>query len=175
MNLGAWSLWALAMPSLIAPQVGQPEYELKARFLLQFPEFVAWPERTTTPDPSGPFVILVLGDSPFGDQLDRAAQGKKIRGRPVEVLYSRDPAALEGCEMVFICASERGRIPSLAARAQSLGVLTIGDSEGYGERGVMINLLIESDLPRFEINRTAADQAGFRLSSQLLGLARKVY
>lgn len=158
-----------------APQAAQPEYEVKARFLLQFPEFISWPARAGLDDPSKPFVILVFGDSPFGSKLDELAASRKVQGHPIQVRYAKDPEALDACQMVFICASERRLLDVLVARAAAHGVLTIGDSEGFGERGVMINLVIEASLPRFEINRSAAQAAGLVLGAQLLGLARKVY
>ena len=166
-----------ALPCLLgaaSPQEAQPEYTIKARFLLQFPEFVSWPQAAGMADASRPFVLLVLGDSPFGDRLDQAAQGRKVQGHPVEVRYSHDPAAMEGCQMVFICASERGRLGGILSRAAARPLLTVADTEGFAEQGVMINLVIESSLPRFEINRAPARVAGLSLSAQLLGLARKV-
>ena len=177
MRLRARPALLAALPCLMGaatPQEAQPEYTIKARFLLQFPEFASWPSAAGLGDASRPFVILVLGDSPFGDRLDQAAQGRKVQGHPVEVRYSHDPAALDGCQMVFICASERGRLAPILARAASKPVLTVADTEGFAEQGVMINLTIESSLPRFEINRAPARAAGLSLSAQLLGLARKV-
>jgi len=175
MKLGAFPLTALALPGAALSQTAQPEYELKARFLLQFPEFVSWPPAAGLSDPARPFVILVLGDSPFGARLDQMAAGRKIQGHPVEIRYAKDAGALDGCQMAFICASERGRLDALVARAAARAVLTVADTGGFGERGVMINLVIESNLPRFEINRGAAREASLSLNAQLLGLARKVY
>lgn len=169
------ALAAGALPCLAAAQSAQPEYEIKARFLLQFPEFVSWPPSAGQDDASRPFVILVLGDSPFGGRLDTAARGRKVQGHPVEVRYAKDPAAIEGCQMVFVCASERGHLPPILARAGARGALTVADTDGFAERGVMINLVIESNLPRFEINRASAKAAGLSLSAQILGLARRVF
>ncbi|HTL97311.1 MAG TPA: YfiR family protein [Holophagaceae bacterium] len=173
-RLAAPLVLAGILPCLAAPQEAQPEFAIKARFLLQFPEFISWPPGAGLEDPSKPFIILVLGDSPFGDRLDQAAQGRKAQGHPVEIRYSHDAAALDGCHMVFICASERGRLGALLARAAFRPILTVADTEGFAEQGVMINLVIESSLPRFEINRAPARGAGLSLSAQLLGLARKV-
>lgn len=175
MRAGVCLVAALAVQAVAPPQAAQPEYELKARFLLQFPEFVSWPPASGMGDPARPFVILVLGDSPFGPWLDQTAADHKVQGHPVEVRYSHDPAALEGCQMVFICSSERSRLDGILAKAAARSVLTVADMEGSAARGVMINLVIESNLPRFEINRGAARSAGLPLNAQLLGLARKVY
>lgn len=175
MRAGVCLVAALALPGTPASQTAQPEYEIKARFLLQFPEFISWPPGCGLRDPSQPFIILVLGDSPFGSALDQAAAGRKVQGHPVEIRYSSDLAAIEGCHMVFICASEKRRLDTILTRTAARPVLTVADTEGAAGRGAMINLVIESNLPRFNINRASARVAGLSLSAQLLGLARKVY
>jgi hypothetical protein len=53
-------------------------------------------------------------------------------------------------------------------------ILTVGDSEGYGERGVMINLYVEHGQVRFEINLEAARRSGLVFDFRLLELARLI-
>lgn len=159
----------------VAGQEPQPEYTLKARFLLQFPEFVAWPPEAGLGDATKPFVLLVLGTSPFEHHLDEAAASRKVKGHPVKVVYTNDPGVISGCQMVFICASERGRLKEIMAHVGNRPVLTVGDTEGFGRKGVMINLAIEDDLPRFEINLGVARWNNLGMSAQLLSLARKVW
>ncbi len=159
----------------MANQEPQPEYILKARFLLQFPEFVVWPAEAGLGDATRPFVLLVLGASPFDRHLDEALQSRKVKGHPVKIIYSNDPAAVDGCHMVFVCASERGRLKEIMGRIGHRPVLTVGDTEGFSKKGVMINLSIEEDLPRFEINLGAARWNNLGISAQLLNLARKVW
>jgi hypothetical protein len=156
-------------------QEPQPEYILKARFLLQFPEFVVWPPEAGLGDPAKPFVVLVLGTSPFERHLDEALGSRRVKGHPVKIIYSTDPGALDNCQMVFICASERGRLKEIVARIGRRPVLTVGDTYGFGKKGVMINLAIEDELPRFEINLGAARWSNLGMSAQLLSLARKVW
>ena len=50
----------------------------------------------------------------------------------------------------------------------------MSESEGSGERGVLINFYREEDYLRFEINRGAVSRSGLRFSSNLLRLARLV-
>jgi hypothetical protein len=53
-------------------------------------------------------------------------------------------------------------------------VLTIGDTDGFAQAGVILNLYTFDQRVRIEANTTAAARAGLRLSSQLLRLARIV-
>ncbi|HJU84630.1 MAG TPA: YfiR family protein [Holophagaceae bacterium] len=158
-----------------SPQEAQPEYAIKARFMAQFPEFVAWPPEAGLDDPSRPFVMVVLGASPFDRFLDATVAPRRIKGHPVKVVYSQDPAALDACHMVFICDSEKAHLKEILARIGSRPILTVGDTEGFARKGVMINLTIEESLPRFEINLAAARGCGLGVNAQLLGLARKVW
>lgn len=168
--------FVLAAPAWAgAPQEAQPEYAIKARFLAQFPEFVAWPPEAGLDDPAKPFVLVVLGTSPFDRYLDSTLASRKVKGHPAKVIYTQDIAALDGCHMAFICDSEKGRIKEILARVAGRPILTVGDSEGFARKGVMINLTIEENLPRFEINLGAARGCGLGVNAQLLGLARKVW
>jgi hypothetical protein len=49
--------------------------------------------------------------------------------------------------------------------------LTIGDTEGFTQRGVMVNFYMENNRVFFEINPNAAMRAGLKISSALLRIA----
>jgi preprotein translocase subunit Sec61beta len=51
-------------------------------------------------------------------------------------------------------------------------VLTVGESEAFARQGGMIRFFEEDNRLRFEINPTAAEKVGLRISSKLLKLAR---
>jgi hypothetical protein len=53
-------------------------------------------------------------------------------------------------------------------------VLTVGDCKGFAEQGGMINFVLENDRVQFEVNRKAAEQAGLKISSKLLSVAKSV-
>jgi hypothetical protein len=56
----------------------------------------------------------------------------------------------------------------------SPGVLTVGESDDFLDKGGVIRLLIEDKKVRFEVNMDAAQQAHLTISSQLLKLARTI-
>jgi len=53
-------------------------------------------------------------------------------------------------------------------------VLTVGDTKGFAELGGIINFVLDNDRVRFEVNRKAAEQAGLKISSKLLIVAKLV-
>ena len=51
-------------------------------------------------------------------------------------------------------------------------VLTIGETPGFAKNGGIINLILEDNKVRFEVNVQAAKDADLNISSRLLALAR---
>lgn len=76
--------------------------------------------------------------------------------------------------MLFISGSEEENLARIVKTINGALVLTIGDSEGFAKKGVMINFYMENKRVRFEINPKAAMHAGLRISSKLLRIARIV-
>jgi len=119
-------------------------------------------------------VIGVVGRNPFNGFIERMAAEHRIKGRPIEVRYVNDLAQIDGCQVVFIAASERGQLRRILARTQAKPILTVADSDGFAAAGVMINFYDAGDNVRFEINENAAERSGLHVSSKLLKLARLV-
>ncbi len=143
------------------------EYELKAAFLYKFASFVVWP-RASRP---GPVCIGVVGQDPFGQSLDRIVQNKTADGRPFRIRRFKAGDNVGGCEIVFISASERRRLPSILDALKREPVLTVGDVPEFGERGGVITLCLVGDHIHLQINLEAAERANLQLSSKLLSLA----
>ena len=60
------------------------EYQIKAAFVYNFTKFVEWPA-TRFAETDSPIVIGVLGENPFGGELDKMVQGRKVHGRAIVV------------------------------------------------------------------------------------------
>ena len=150
-----------------------PEHQVKAAFIVNFPKFVEWPA-TRGLAPGAPLVVAVLGADPFGPFLREAAAGKQVAGHPLEVRAATSPREAAAAHLVYVSASERGRLPALLKDLEAAQVLTVGDSDGYGGAGVMVNLYLDDRRVRFEVNQPAVARAGLKLSAQMLGVARLV-
>lgn len=147
------------------------EYQIKAEFIERFTRFVEWPAGAFE-SPADPFVIGVIGRDPFGSYLDLLSRQRTILGRSVEVRRLGSLEAVGSCHILFVASSERRRIAEIAERAKGSPVLTIADTPGAIDAGVMINLYTAESRIRFEINEARLEEAGFRASAQLLKLAR---
>jgi hypothetical protein len=65
-------------------------------------------------------------------------------------------------------------VAHILQRAAGAGALTVGEAEEFLPRGGMIRLLVDEGKVRFDISTRSAEQAGLKVSSQLLKLARSV-
>jgi hypothetical protein len=149
------------------------EYRVKAAYLYYFATFVEWPEEAFARR-GDDLVIGVLGDDPFGPLIEETVRGKTAHNRRLVVRrFTRVKDAL-GSHILFVSASEQERLPLIFKALEGTTILTIGDVEGFAERGGQIGLRTEGTRVRFQINVAAADRAGLRISSQLLKLGAPV-
>jgi len=75
---------------------------------------------------------------------------------------------------LFIGSSEAAHLEEVLQSTKNLPILTIGEMPGFAVRGGIINLTVEGNKVRFEVNIEAAKQANLNISSRLLALARIV-
>jgi hypothetical protein len=149
------------------------EYEVKARYLYNFPLFVEWPEQAfRTPD--APFVLGIVGRDPFGPALDVLASNGTLHGRKVIVQHLSRGQDLRHCQVLFISRSEKDHLSAILAKLAGGNVLTVSEIEGFSSSGGIIGLVFDDDRVRFEINLDAAAGAGLTISAKLSSLARTV-
>ncbi|HEX6900769.1 MAG TPA: YfiR family protein [Thermoanaerobaculia bacterium] len=159
----------LAAPAVLPAQVAE-EYAVKAAFLYNFTKFVEWPEVAF---PDGSFRLCVLGDDPFGKSLTELS-GQEAAGRKLMVVRVQQMEKLEGCNLLFISRSERGRLSGILSQVEGSPVLTVADTPGFLEEGGTINFILEGSKIRFEISQEAAARAEIKISSKLMSLAKRV-
>ena len=65
-------------------------------------------------------------------------------------------------------------LPRILSHTDSKPILTIGDTNGYAAAGVLINFYTSGETVRFEMNESAIERSGLKVSARLLKLARIV-
>jgi len=169
--LGLGLIWLMLISGQCRAQDSRPsEYQIKAAFLFNFAKFVDWPPQVL-PQATSPIVIGILGESPFHDDLARTIRDKTIEEHPLVIKEFRLPAQATNCHILFICSSEKSRLPEILSGLKGASVLTVGEMERFNENGGMIHFVLEGTKIRFQINNDAATSAGLKISSKLLRLA----
>jgi hypothetical protein len=171
LGLTTWMLWGAASAALGADVA--PEPLLEAEYIDRISRLVDWPDGAFPADAT-PFAICLVGDDPFGEYLVKMARERKIQGRPITLTHISDLSRVSACHLLFIGHSEDKRLDKILAQTSGRPILTIGDTTGFADRGVLVNFYREGDHVRFEINVGAADKSRLRISSKILRLARLV-
>jgi hypothetical protein len=171
----AWLL--LLLPGRLVAAADRPlvtsEYAVKAAFLYNFAKFVEWPAAAFR-GPRDPMTLCVLGEDPFGGELDQTVDGKTALGRPIVVRRFAQPAGLEECRILFVSSSEGPRFARVLAAVGGRAMLTVGEEEAFARAGGIISFVVRQNRVRFQIDRAAAARAGLILSSRLLEVAEAV-
>jgi len=167
-------VWVLvASPCLRAQSAKPTDYDVKAAYLYNFGHFVEWPTNVMAAK-NDSFTVCVLGQDPFGPVLDTALAGETIGGKKVSAKRISNPQELGTCQIVFLSSADGVQLNKIIEALNKQAVLTVSDMPQFSQRGGMIQFVLEGKRVRFEVNLTAAQQAGLTLSSDLLKVAATV-
>ncbi len=162
---------ALSIPGAFSVEPSQAE--IKAAFLLNFARFAEW---SPTSISEAPTLLMFCFDAAEDVRIafQSVAGGKEIEGRRITIRKISTPADARTCDVVFANDSKRDREIKLLKTAQDAGALTVGDGPEFLSCAGMIQLVVDDNRMRFDINMTAVNRANIKLSSKLLALARHV-
>lgn len=142
---------------------------VRAVMVFNFLKFTEFPPEAFA-DPQRLRLCFSVSDASQADALE-ALGGRRIGNR--ELVVVRLGEGSDNCQVLYVDSRQRW---NAAMEGRGLGSpLTIGNYRGFvGDRG-MIEIDMQSDGNRFDINLAQARSARFRLSPQLLRLARQVH
>lgn len=149
------------------------EYHFKADSLFNLLKFVEWPEDATA-GARGKWVIGVAGSTPVTYELLRLVAGKTILGRELKIDTAVSADSMRACNVLFISASEKRRLPSILATLRGSSVLTVSDMDNFVESGGMVQFSMDDNRVRMTIDVGTASNARLKISSKLLALANAV-
>jgi hypothetical protein len=165
-------IFVLAL-GLVFPASAQiSEYSVKAAYLFNFAKFVEWPSQAFSSS-LAPMIIGILGDDPFGDDLDHVVQGKMVDGHTIEIQRFEDfgpdqAPKLRRCHILFIAYSEKDQLGDILKSLKGASVLTVSEIENFPLRGGMILFDQAGKRINLVVNPTAARKANLEISAQLL-------
>jgi hypothetical protein len=145
------------------------EYDVKAYTIYNLAKFIEWPENSL--NAASTVTIYIIGDDPFKTFRD-AMRDKSIQGKAIVIKNINSPADIKDVGILFISRSEKEHLQNILKDISRLPVLTVGDTQSFAARGVMINFYIENSKIRFEINMESAKMAGLKISSNLLRMGK---
>ncbi|HKR29509.1 MAG TPA: YfiR family protein [Terriglobales bacterium] len=149
------------------------EYLIKAGYIYNFAKLVEWPASAFA-QPDSPIVIGIVGTDPFGPIIDKVLEGKKVNGHSFVIKRLKPTADVKECHILFVGTSLGPHVADTIRLTRGTPILTISEIPGFADRGGIINLTLEQNKVRFEVNVDAAKQADLNISSRLLVLAKVI-
>lgn len=149
------------------------ENQIKAAYLYQFGSFVEWPPRAFARADS-PFTIGLIGADAIAAEVERVVSTRTVQSRQVAVRKLQPGAPLEGLHVLFVGRAEAARLPEILLAAKADSVLVVTESEDALSQGSVINFVAVGNKIRFDVALAQAERRRLRISSRLLGVARRV-
>lgn len=142
-------------------------YNLHPLYIYSFTRYVQWPDAYN----QGDFEILVLGDSPITEELNKMAQVKKVGDRTIRVTKIPAMSAFKKCNILFVPSKKSGELADILAKVSGQPVLVITEDTGMGAKGSNINFVLKDGKLAFELNQSACNKQGLKVSNELTRLA----
>lgn len=149
------------------------EYAVKAAYLSKLGLFIEWP-KSVFASPTSPIILCVAGDSPFGDALDKVAEGQRVAEHPIAVRYLKSVSRDDGCGILYLASADAKSVSAALEAVSGTGVLTITDASRLPHGGGIVEFVVQDNRVRFNVDEQAAAQNGITISAHLLGLALSV-
>lgn len=147
------------------------EYQEKAVFILNFTQFIKWPD-TAFASINSPLIIGILGDNPFESYLEEKVKGEKTNGHPLIVQYYKNVEDIKPCHLLFINIHEKNKQEEVIESLKGMSILSVTDDPDLSKQKEVIKFYKENNKIQFQINTEAAKEANLVVSSKLLNIAK---
>ncbi len=165
-RIAIFLLTLLLSPALRAG--GASVEDIETAYIYNFAKFIEWPERQ-----SARLRVCVLGEGNLGQKL-AALNRKSLKKKRIEVSKIEDIVQAGTCDMLVLPDLSPLELKKINALARKHHIVTVSNRDAYARKGVMINFFIEKKRVRFAINHRSVKEAGIRVSSKLLRVAKVV-
>ncbi|HJW32953.1 MAG TPA: YfiR family protein [Holophagaceae bacterium] len=169
--LTAGLLWMALLSPAQTPGRRLEEYQVKAMYLGHIGAYTDRRDGAPYLEAGKPYRIGVVGKNPFEQHLATIYATQTVKKAKVKVVFPRTPEEAQECNMLFISRSEADRLEEILGWVKGRPVVTVGDTRGYAQRGVMVNFLLEKDLVNWEVNLGSLRKSGLVMDSNFLDLA----
>ena len=140
-------------------------YKLHAVYINSFIRYVQWPIN------EGNFTIGVVGDSPIIEHLEKLAEAKKAGSRDIFIMKFSSAESAMPTDILFIAKESTNKMDALKSKLGKASTLIITEKEGAGMNGSGINFVERNGKLAFELNKSALEEVGLKVSTELTRLA----
>ena len=162
------TIHAFGYAQSLMPQIPNPER--KAYLTRLIADFVFWPNEESENDT--PFIISVFNDENFFRYLHYLYKDVRFKDRKTKIEHITSIEEIDGSQILFITSTSENILDDILKKTKNEPILTIGDQEEFGKKGVIVNFYSENEEIKFEINFISYQNSELQIDSRLFDVAR---
>ena len=103
--------------------------------------------------------------------IQQALDGKVSGGRRLKVALLKDTRGIATCQIFFFSRAAKVQPDEVLRQAKGSATGTVGELDGFCQRGGIISFVRKQESFRFDVNLGAAENAGLKVSARLANMA----
>jgi len=157
-------------PSPFGAEEKYAAHDVKAAFILNFPNFITWPNRKD----ASPITICTFNADAVSDSIEMLLASEKMVQRKGRIVFLRNADSGVLCDLAFIGIKAQNRISDVGLPDSASRTLVVSDIPNYAIDGGMIELAMADSKITVIVNRQVMESGGFISDSRLLQLTTDV-
>ncbi len=138
-------------------------------FIYNFTRSIQWPNLHQETE----FVIGILGKNhPLFHELKVSMDNRTAGGRPIKLVEFSSSAEIENCHILFVPNNHLRQMKQVTEILKSKPTLIVTESQGRTPVGSLINLFVENERMKFNLDEELAKDKKLMVSTQLRNYAK---
>jgi len=138
-------------------------------FIYNFTRSIQWPNLHEEPE----FIIGVLSKNhPLIKELEISMGNRTAGGRPIKLVEFSSAAEIENCHILFVPNSRLSQMNQVTEKLKNKPALIVTESQGRTPAGSVINLFVENERMKFNLDEELIKNKSLMVSTQLKNYAR---
>jgi hypothetical protein len=152
----------------------QIDIRIASMYVINFAKYIEWPAGSI----KSSFVIGVVGNPKMVAELNTLTAGRTIENKPIVIkdMSTLPIAEVKNCQILIFDENSLSKLKNYQPTIAESPMLIITEKDFSPKKGVGINIILDEDddyKTKFQLNKTAIESRGMKVSSQLQALAKK--
>ncbi len=144
----------------------EKDYKFHTVFVYNFTKYIEWPVKTDQMT-----IGIYNATDDVLESFKRMADLKSTPTQKFVIKNIKNAAESTDCHILFIPEDQSSKFQDLMDKLSGKPILVITEQPGLIKKGSLINFITTNGKLNIELNRSACEKAGLKVSGQLLGLA----
>jgi hypothetical protein len=139
-----------------------------ALFVQSFAKYSSWPNFT------GDFKVLVLGETPAFDELQKSMEGKSFAGAIARVVKVNEVTSVADACVIYLADEKSDLLAELVKATDGKPILIITERQLLHQGGAGISFTMVDNRLRYDMNGKDLQKRNLKTAMQIVTLAHEV-